>query len=71
MEPRSQKKKDSGKKFILTGIPGEREEAENIYLFRYQRPEAMIKMIRKHAGKKQDVKKKKLSERSGDARQGP
>lgn len=51
-------KKDSGKKFILTGIPGEREEAENIYLFRYQPAEAMIKMIRKHAGKSRMSKRK-------------
>lgn len=51
-------KTDAGKKFILTGIPGEREEAENISLFRYQPAEAMIRMIRKHAGKSRMSKRK-------------
>ena len=39
----------AGKKFILTGIPGEKERPEGICLFRYQSAEGIIKMIRKYA----------------------
>ena len=39
----------AGKKFILTGIHGEKDGPEGIYLFRYQSAEGMIKMIRKYA----------------------
>ena len=46
------------KKFVLTGIPGERNGSESISLFRYQSAEGMIRMIRKYTDSKKKSKRK-------------
>lgn len=50
-------KTNAGKKFVLTGIPGERGGTETIFLFRYQPAEALIKIIRKYAVKSRTSKR--------------
>ena len=53
------------KKFVLTGIPGERNGSESISLFRYQSAEGMIRMIRKYTDSKKKSKRKPGTEQSG------
>ena len=53
------------KKFVLTGIPGERNGSESISLFRYQSAEGMIRMIRKYTDSKKKSKRKLGPEQSG------
>lgn len=55
----------AGKKFILTGSPGEREESESISLFRYQSAEGMIKIIRRYADSRRMSQRKSRPKKSG------
>ena len=55
----------AGKKFILTGSPGEKEESESISLFRYQPAEGIIKMIRKYADSRRTSQRKSRPKKSG------
>lgn len=55
----------AGKKFILTGSPGEREESESISLFRYQSAEGMIKIIRRYEDSRRMSQRKFPPKKSG------
>ena len=55
----------AGKKFILTGSPGEREESESISLFRYQSAEGMIKIIRRYEDSRRMSQIKSPPKKSG------
>lgn len=46
----------AGIKFVLTGIPGGKEDSETIPLFRYQPAEAMIAIIQKYEKNKREDK---------------